>query len=425
MKLNRAWHLAYCTNIHRGETWAETFDSLKQHTLAVRERVCPRDAFAIGLRLSHQAAAGLSDPKTLRQFQTWLDQNGCYVFTINGFPFGRFHGECVKEQVYAPDWSSTERVAYTNLLFDLLAGLLPPGIEGSVSTLPCSFKGFQPSAAAQQIMRQNLWQTVTHIANVSAQTGRQLHLGLEPEPLCLLENTAEIVDFFEQLRTEHDNDPRLDAHLGVNYDTCHFAVEYEEPETALNALHTAGIKISKIHLSSALKASATPEAREALRAFSDDVYLHQVIARDETGALKCFRDLPGALQSCETQDPSVQSGPPESENFKLKTPADWRIHFHVPLHASPAPPLENTNDHLLGALDWLAAHPQSCAHLEMETYTWEVLPTELKSRDVVEQLVSEYQWTMDKIQKAESQSTVSENQKQVAFLESKAIVVSK
>src|SRR5437868_6244822 len=136
MRLNHGLHLAYCTNIHRGETWPQTFDSLKTHTLAVKQLVCPDKLYAIGLRLSNQAARDLSNPSTLREFKSWLDETGCYVFTINGFPFGKFHGTRVKEQVYLPDWTSNERLVYTNLLFDILAQLLPPDVEGSVSTVP-------------------------------------------------------------------------------------------------------------------------------------------------------------------------------------------------------------------------------------------------------------------------------------------------
>ena len=374
MRLNHGLHLAYCTNVHRGETWRETFDSLKTHTLAVRERVCPRGPFAIGLRLSCQAAKELYDPKTILEFQRWLETNSCYVFTINGFPYGRFHGTRVKEQVYAPDWTSPERLAYTNLLFELLVKLLPAGIEGSVSTVPGSM---------EVSIQQNLWHCVEHIADLSERTKRQLHLGLEPEPLCQLENSAGTISFFEQLRAEHRNDPRLDEFLGVNYDCCHFAIEFEEPQNALSALAQHGIKISKIHLSSALKTNATKEARAALAKFADDVYLHQVAVRDATGKITFYRDLPDVL-SCH---PSLVTCHAE----------EWRIHFHVPLHAPASPPFDNTNDHLLGTLDVLAADPKLCSHLEMETYTWEVLPLELKARSVVEQLAAEYNWTLARL----------------------------
>ncbi len=281
MKLNQGLHLAYCTNIHRGETWRETFDALKTHTLAVRERVCPDAPFAIGLRLSNRAAVELSDQEQLLEFQRWLEKNSCYVFTINGFPYGQFHGTRVKEQVYAPDWTSPERLAYTNLLFDLLAQLLPAGVEGSVSTVPGSFKEFIQTDGQKNLIRENLWRCVEHISVVSGKTKRKLHLGLEPEPLGLLENSTETIRFFEELRAARQNDPRLDEHLGVNYDTCHFAIEYEEPQKAIAALQAAGIKISKIHLSSALKTKPTAETLAMLKDFADDVYLHQVIARDQ------------------------------------------------------------------------------------------------------------------------------------------------
>ena len=381
VKLNHGRHLAYCTNIHRGGTWAETFASLQTHALAVREKVCANAPFAIGLRLSERAAVELGERAARLAFQRWLEKNSCYVFTINGFPYGDFHGTRVKENVYRPDWTSPERVAYTNLLFDLLAEILPAGVEGSVSTLPGSFKEFQPAPAALKLIRQNLWQSVDHIARVSEKTGRTLHLGLEPEPLCLLENSAETIHFFEQLRAEQPRDERLDAHLGVNYDCCHFAVEFEEAQHALPSLVNHGIKISKIHLSSALKVSPTPAAREKLEKFSDDVYLHQVVERDENGKLNFHRDLPDALAA--------------SAISHLPSPnSEWRIHFHVPLHAPAAPPFANTNDHLLGILDLLQANPQLCSHLEMETYTWEVLPPELKTQNVVDQLAAEYDWTL-------------------------------
>src|SRR3954468_18338405 len=139
---NQRLDLAYCTNIHRGETWSETLDALTQYTLAVRDRVSPGKPYAIGLRLSDRASRELKERKTLLSFERWLEKNNCYIFTINGFPFGQFHGTRVKEQVYAPDWTTPERVAYTLQLFALLVQLAPREVGGSVSTVPASFKGF-------------------------------------------------------------------------------------------------------------------------------------------------------------------------------------------------------------------------------------------------------------------------------------------
>ena len=382
MKLKHGLHLAYCTNIHRGEDWAQTFGSLQKHTLAVRRRVCPMGAYAIGLRLSDQAALELSEPTVLAGFRQWLSDENCYVFTINGFPFGNFHGERVKEQVYVPDWASEARLEYTCRLFDLISVLVPEGVAGSVSTLPGSFKEFITDESHEQAIRDNLWLCVEHIAALSDRTGKTLHLGLEPEPLGYFETSDETVAFFDQMEKEHPNDPRLREHLGVNYDTCHLAVEYEEPHEAVGALAEAGIRISKLHLSSALKLKPTDEARARLAAFTEDVYLHQVIERLPGGVLARHRDLGDAL--------AAESNAEE-----------WRVHFHIPLHSPDTDWFESTRDHIGGVLDLLRADPALCPHLEMETYTWEVLPDELKKRDVVDQLAAEYDWTLAELRSRE------------------------
>jgi len=398
MKLTRGLHLAYCTNIHRGERWAETFDALNQYTLAVRDKVCPRKSYAIGLRLSDQASRDLSEPKAVASFQKWLERENCYVFTINGFPYGKFHGARVKEQVYAPDWTTRERVDYTNRLFDLLAQLVPEGIEGSVSTVPCSFKEFITTEDQVRVMRSNLWQCVEHIAKLSVRTGKKLHLGLEPEPLCYLETSAETVQFFDQLHADMPNDARLAEHLGVNYDTCHLAVEFEQPEDAIKRFQQHGIRISKIHLSSALKVRPTPEVREALRAFADDIYFHQVIARSQDGKLERFRDLDVALtRNSEPGTRNSSEGLTRNSELGTRNSSEWRIHFHIPLHSPKTQLFDNTSDHILGLLDILQRQPDLCAHLEMETYTWEVMPPELKNRSVVEQLVAEYEWCLARL----------------------------
>jgi len=382
MRFSHGLHLAYCTNIHRGETWSETFDALRRYTLAVRDRVCPNSAYAIGLRLGDQASRELSEPATLTAFCRWLDEQHCYVFTINGFPYGQFHGSRVKEQVYAPDWTTPERVAYTNRLFDLLVQLVPEGVEGSVSTVPVSFKEFLRTEEQLRASRQNLWQCVDHIAKLSERTGRKLHLGLEPEPLCHLETTEETVRYFDQLRMDRPDDSRLGECLGVNYDCCHLAVEFEEPAQALGRLCEHGIKISKLHLSSALKVRPAAEAREALQSFADDIYFHQVVERQADGTIRRYKDLDVALRS----NPQAIPDAPDS--------AEWRIHFHIPLHSRPTPLFDNTADHILGVLDVWQRHPRMCSHFEMETYTWEVMPPEIKNRSVVDQLVNEYEWTL-------------------------------
>lgn len=386
MKLGDDLHLAYCTNVHRGENWAETFAALEQHVLPVRRRVAPGRPYAIGLRLGQRAAAELAQPATLLAFQRWLGTHDAYVFTINGFPYGSFHGTRVKEQVYAPDWSTPERVAYTRQLFELLVALLPPGVAGSVSTVPASFKGFI-AAEPQRLpaIFSNLTRIGREIAALAEKSGRDLHLGLEPEPCCYLETTAETVAFFEAWRA---GEPAVDREgllrrVGVNYDCCHLAVEFESAGAALDRLAAAGLRLSKLHLSSALRVRPDAAGRAALAAFVEPVYLHQVVVGNaETGEVRRrYTDLPDALAAAESDSGAVR---PDDE---------WRVHFHVPLHAAPGAPFGDTRDHLGAALDWLAAHRGACAHLEMETYTWEVLPAALRL-PIGDQLVREYEWTL-------------------------------
>jgi hypothetical protein len=383
MKLKSGLHLAYCGSIHRGESWAETFGALENYTLAVREQACPGQPYGIGLRLSNRAAQELSNPPVLLSFQRWLDQHQCYVFTISGFSFGGFSSDRIKEQVFVPDWTSPVRLAYTNLLFDLLARLLPPDVEGSVNTAPGSFKGLVTTAEEAQAIRANLWHCVEHIGRVSELTERQLHLGLEPEPFGLLENSVETVHFFDRLRAEHCNDAKLDRHLGVTYDTCHFAIAFEQPQAAIAALRQHSVKISKLQLGNALKVRPAPEAIDALKAVGADIYLHQVVMREAGGRMTRYKDLNLVLAQLFTLNPQPND--------------EWRIHFHMPLHSEPPSPFDNTADHVSGTLDVLKANPALCSHLEMETSAWKVLSPELRDRSVVDQIVAEYEWTLARL----------------------------
>jgi len=390
MKLTGLSHLAYCTNIHPAESWEETFHILKTHTLAVRDQVTPTHPYAIGLRLSAHAANELLEtddnhqPFRLLKFKAWLEQENCYVFTINGFPYGDFHGTRVKENVYRPDWTTSDRLAYTNQLTIILAELLPDGIDGSISTLPGSFKAFEADELA---IFSNLYQSAGFLELMSQSSGKDLHLGLEPEPLGHFENTEETLDFFQRFHhwaesIGFDTDV-ITQRIGINYDTCHFALEFENCHESLDAFRAAGIRISKIHLSSALAFDPTStDALNAIRSFDEPTYLHQVIVKHPTGKLTRFSDLPEFLASLET------------ENLDLKTSTEARCHFHIPLYAEPSAPLNSTQFHAQDALAYLRRHPDFCTHFEIETYTWSVLPSGLQL-PIEEQIAQEYAWVLE------------------------------
>jgi hypothetical protein len=381
MELHHGIHLGYCTNIHRGESFEETWRGLRDHTLKVRQRVLPKDKpYGIGLRLSARAAHDLSAPCVMAEFQEWLEANNCYVFTINGFPYGAFHGTRVKEQVFRPDWTTQERLDYTCLLFDLLAKLLPKGMSGSVSTLPGSHKTFGIGSDEIDLIFANLRHCREHIERVSLATGHDLHLGLEPEPLGLFETSGETLKFFGLYLDAHPQDMDFFKFIGLNYDTCHLAIEFEEAREALDRITGAGIRLSKLHFSNALRFKPTPENLARIAAYDEPVYFHQVVARDGENPLRRYIDLPTALQAAKIDPRNIGD--------------EWRVHFHIPLHARPSGDFQDTSDHLLGAMDWLAANPTQCQHIEMETYTWEVLPEGIRSDSVEDQLVKEYEWTL-------------------------------
>jgi sugar phosphate isomerase/epimerase len=378
-------HLAYCTNIHPAESWAETRTALATHVLAVRDRLrtmglLPADApFAIGLRLSAQAARELLANDHLPRFRDWLAATNTYVFTINGFPYGSFHGTRVKEQVFRPDWTDPARLEYTKDLFRILAGIARPEVSASVSTLPGSFKAFK---ADETLIRRHLVELAAFLDDLAAKSGHDFHLGLEPEPLGHFENQMETVTFFERLHHHAPDPAAIQRRIGVNYDACHFALQYEPVRPTFRLFDHAGIRISKIHLSSALAFDpADPAALAAIRSFEEPTYFHQVLLRQGDAAIRRFPDLPDFFQALDT-------GAVQASDFQ-----EARVHFHIPLDAEPSAPLRATRDQALDVLEWSREHPAACAHYEIETYTWAVLPPALQ-RPVAEQIAGEYQWVL-------------------------------
>lgn len=352
---------------------------LDTHVLAVRDllrqqgRLGANEPFAIGLRLSAVATEELLQGDHLQQFSAWLKETNTYVFTINGFPYGSFHGTRVKEKVFQPDWTEPARVEYTKNLFRILAAIAKPEAGGSVSTLPGSHKTF---SADESIIRENLIEFATWLDDLAEESGIDLHLGLEPEPIGHFENTAETIAFFARLHDQAENSEALGRRIGLNYDTCHFAIEYDEAAASLDALQQAGIRLSKIHLSSA--PTLDPRDSKAIKAiepFDEPTYFHQVIGRGSDGSTTRFIDLPYFLDA------------PKDE-FE-----EARVHFHIPLDAEPAAPLKSTLPHVIDTLAWCREHPEACQHFEIETYTWGVLPGALQ-RPVEEQIAGEYGWVL-------------------------------
>jgi sugar phosphate isomerase/epimerase len=389
-------HLTYCTNIHPGETWPEVRRALGQHLPAVKRQVAPDRPFGVGLRLSAIAAEALRKRAALDELKGLLGASDGYVFTINGFPYGPFHGRRVKEAVYQPDWRHEERVAYSDLLADLLVELLPanPALEGSISTVPGTFKPLAEDPGATPEMARNLIRHVAHLVQLERDTGRTVALALEPEPYCFLETIAETVSFFEQHlfansavaqlveqtgAARGDAEAALRRHLGVCYDVCHAAVEFEDPAESVRALRAAGIAIPKLQLSAALRIPEVgPATADQLQPFDEPVYLHQVVERRE-GRLTRHLDLPQALATVH-----------EAHG------AEWRVHFHVPVFLAELKDFSTTQPFLREILALHRGEPIS-AHLEVETYTWDVLPERYRRVDVTSAIARELAWAIEQL----------------------------
>jgi sugar phosphate isomerase/epimerase len=430
-------HLTYCLNIHPGETWDENFVAIRTHTLKVRDRLCStgilpvfsssvslleqeqqqqkqrhgQDAhatpFGLGLRLSAVAAKELCDPARLAAFRAFLQDQNLYAFTINGFPYGKFHQATVKENVYRPDWQDTRRRDYTIQLADILAALLPEGVPGSISTVPGSYKAWiaggdsgamLPSSEACPGARikgmvANLADVASYLDGLRRRTGRDICLALEPEPDCYIETTAEAIAFFQGPLMAHglahlgfrgmsarDAENCLRGHIGICLDTAHAAVEFEDLAQGIRQLQQAGVRIGKVQLSAALSMEPTPASLKRLADFNDPVYLHQVKAREPDGSVGSYRDLPEALADA----PSHAAG------------RQLRVHFHVPLFCDSIAPLTSTAA-LMNAEFWSLLKSGATSHAEIETYTFSVLPPDLQDADVTDSIVREYQWVMGKL----------------------------
>lgn len=396
MRVLDRFDLTYCSNIHAGETWREVHGALASALPSIRGALGVTGAFAIGLRLSARAAAELERPDAFEEFRAFLRDGRYYVPTINGFPYGAFHGERVKERVYLPDWRDRARLTYTNRLSSLLAVMLADAglAEGSVSTVPGAFKRDVRSADDERAIAYHVLDHAAHLVALRERTGVIVALAIEPEPACFIETTTEAIDFFTHYLFDeatlaawrHERGGALGVdevrrHVGLCFDACHMAVEFEHASVALERLDAAGIRVPKFQISSAIRVSrpaAGSPARQALARFADDTYLHQVV-EDRGGALTRYVDLPEALLA-------PAAGVDE-----------WRVHFHVPVFLASMGELGTTQGDLVGVLD-LIKERRHGACLEVETYTWDVLPPEYKALDMNAAIARELAWTRDRLE---------------------------
>ncbi len=367
--------LSYCTNVHPAEDLDGVLAQLDAYAGPAR-RAAGLERLGVGLWLPAELARLLAEDGTARErVRAGLEANGLEVRTINAFPYAAFHAEVVKLDVYRPDWTDARRADYTLDCARVLAELLPPGGSGSISTLPLGWRTpwthDDDARATAALVR------VSHgLRELRERTGRTVRLAIEPEPGCVLDTVADVVAWLGPRLGADRIDPE---YIGICLDTCHLAVSFADPAETVAMVDAAGIRIVKVQASAALHVPdpADPASRTAVSAFVEQRYLHQTRELGPDGTVLRVDDLPEAL------DGLPAAGP-------------WRVHFHVPLHLAPTPPLIATTDVLRAACAAVRATPHGDeAHLDVETYTWSVLPGGVT--DLVAGIAAELRWAVDEL----------------------------
>jgi sugar-specific transcriptional regulator TrmB len=390
-------HLTYCSNIHAGESWGDIFGNLRRHTTQIRDRL-NADSLGIGLRISNVASIELLKKDTLSQFKKWLDRKNMYVCILNGFPYGDFNkGAIVKDRVHAPDWTNSDRLVYTKRLFDILSQLLPDGIDGGVSSSPISYRHWHPDEdslrQAKKIASERLAELIVHLIELKQKTRQSLHLDMEVEPDGIIETSEEFIEFFDEymlkegiqyivnkLNCSSDEAERsIREHFQLCYDVCHFAVEFEKPKDVLSKILNANVRIGRMQISAALRSGSIDTERDQelikneLSKFDESSYLHQTVIQSRQGRLHKFRDLRPALDALDYR-----------QHLEVRT------HFHVPVFINAYGTLSSTQADITEALAlWKDARFTN--HLEIETYTWDVLPSDLQT-NMVAGITRELNW---------------------------------
>lgn len=398
MDLGKYGHLTYSTLVHPGDTWPEMWDSLRNYVPQVKARVSPNNPFGVSLRLSAASATQLvNSPEDRRALKSFLADNDMYLYTVNAFPYGPFKNQIIKEEVYEPDWRSEQRTQYTMNVADILAEVGAPNVNPSIQSPPL---GFKPRVTGNDVVESyaaNIRRLAAHLHALRQRTGRTVTLAVEPEPYCFLETTDETVHFFTKvLRTERSLEALgkmigtnaaeaatvLQRHVGTVYDICHQAVEFENISASLQSLVDHDIPVFKLQEAAAIQTpKVTRAAVDALRKFADSVYLTQTIEKKD-GKLTRFLNLEDAFVEFE-KDPGAER--------------EWRTHFHVPVF------LETLSEHFrttrFAIAEALAFHKKNplSAQLEIETYTWDVLPAHLKTGNIVDYVTLELEWVKSQL----------------------------
>lgn len=393
---NGLGHLTYSTLVHPGDTWEDMWHSLTTYVPKVKERIAPKERFGVSLRLAAASAERLVNDRPEREkLKKFLADNDMYLYTVNAFPYGPFKGRVVKEQVYEPDWRSEERTQYTINVAEILGDVAPEGTSPSIQSCPLGFKPRVTGSDVVTAYTEHVLRVVARLVEIHERTGRMVGLALEPEPFCFLETTDETVDYF----TNHlytgasaatvarlagipisEAHSALRRHLGTVFDICHQAVAYENIAESLQKLVDAGIPIFKLQEAAALyMPQVSNDVVDVLTPFAETIYLTQTMEKKE-GRMNRFLNLEDAFAAWKTNP----------------GPREWRTHIHVPVFLDDLGRFRTTRFAIEDALKYHKAKPLS-RQLEIETYTWDVLPDNLKTGNIVDYVCREIEWVREQL----------------------------
>jgi hypothetical protein len=389
---NNLGHLTYSTLVHATDDWDQLWKSVHTYLPAVKARMAPHEKFGVCLRTSAPSAATLSaDPGKRAALKQFFADQDLYLYTANAFVYGVFKKQVIKEEVYEPDWRTPERREYTKQVADLLADLAPAGINPSIQSAPLGFKPRVTGDDVVEAYTANVIDVVAHLVRLEQTTGKVVTLGLEPEPRCYLETTDETIAYFQQHLFSPQTAERLakatglhaaeaaaamQKHTGVVFDIGHQSVGYEDIPASLHKLVAAGVPIVKLQEAAAVyMPHVTQQTVDALQSFAKTIYLSQTCQK-KAGQTTWFLNLEDAFEAFH-KDPG---------------PREWRTHFHVPVFLDDLGGAFGTTRFALEQA--LAVHKQTplSTHLEIETYTWDVLPAHLKTGDIVDYVCRELAW---------------------------------
>jgi hypothetical protein len=369
----RRVRLAYCLNAHAGET-LEDVEAALESAARVRERL-GLATLGVGLWLTANIArAGAADDALLARIRGWLDERALLAFTANAFPIGGFHAPRVKAEVYRPSWLEHGRARYTSDVARCLARLLPEGEdEATISTVPVAWRGHVHEAAAARRSVEFVLVALRDLARIRSESGKRLRLAFEPEPGCVVETTDEAIALHAEIGAACGAEAHLARdHVALCFDCCHQAVMGEDLPRSLARLRTAGAPVAKMHLSSAVAGAVAD-----LAPLAEPRWLHQVVCDDGRRA----DDLETVAR-----DPAWQA-------------ARARCHFHVPIYAERlASGLATTRGALAAAIDVALDGPGPAPDLEVETYTWSVLPEGERPAGIVEGIALEMEWALARLE---------------------------